>query len=139
MTRTAISSGSNRLAKRDTYRRLLWGSILAGVVGSLALRFLEYPLVGEGVYWLGIVGAVAVWRGTSTTLFDERDAAIERRASQLALYASAFVLVAGASLMRVLPRVSEYTVAPVIQGFLYGYMAVFATFAAAFLWVRYRS
>ena len=134
-----ISTGSNRLAKRRQYRRAMWGSLFGGIAVALVLRALGYPLVGEGVYWVGIVGFLGIWQGTSVTLFDERDVTIERRASQLALAVSAVVLVVGASAVRVLSVVDGYTASPTVFGFLYGYMAVFVTFAIAFIWVRARA
>lgn len=134
-----ISTGSNRLAKKRQYRRAMWGSLFGGIVIALVLRVLGYPLVSEAVYWVGIIGFLGIWQGTSLTLFDERDVTIERRASQLALAISAVVLVVGASAVRVLSVVGEYTVSPTVSGFLYGYMAVFVTFAIAFVWVHARA
>lgn len=132
------SPGTNRLAKIRRYRRLMYACLLVGVGVGLALRVLDFPLVGEAVYWLGIVGFLAVWWGTPVRLFDERDAALERRASQLTLYAFAVVLVVGASLARVLPHVGAYTVPPEARGALYGYVALFAGFGVVYLWLRYR-
>lgn len=137
MTETA-SSGTNRLARVRRYRRLMFGWLLGGVALGLGLRGLNYPLVGEAVYWLGIVGFLAIWSGTSMQLFDERDAALERRASQLTLYLFVPVLVVGASAARVLPRVSDVTVPPEVVGALYGYVALFASFGVIYLWLRYR-
>lgn len=137
MTETA-TSGTDRLAKIRLYRRLFVGSIVGGVIVALALRVLDYPLLGETVYWIAIVVALAIWLGTSVPLFDERDASLERRASQITITIFAVVLVVGASAARVLPRVSDLMVPPEVVGALYGYVAVFATFAAAYLWLRYR-
>lgn len=137
MTETA-TTGTGRLARIRLYRRLFVGSIVAGVAAALALRFLDYPLLGEAVYWVAIVVAVVILLGTAVPLFDERDAALERRASHVTLSLFAVVLVVGASAARVLPRVSDLTVPPEVVGALYGYVALFATFAVAYLWLRYR-
>lgn len=137
MTETA-SPGTNRLASVRRYRRLMFGWLLAGVALALALRTVGYPLLGEVVYWLGIVGFLAVWLGTRVTLFDERDAALERRASHVTLLVAAVVLVVGASAARVLPRVSDVVVPPAVQGALYAYAGLFVVFAVAYLWLRYR-
>jgi len=130
------TAATERLARGRTYRRLMFGSVLAGVAAGFALRYLDYPLLGEGVYWLGIVGFLAVWRGTSTTLFDERDVALERRASQLTLLLFAVVLVVGASAARLLPLFGSGTVPPAVRGALYGYAALFAAFGVVYVWLR---
>lgn len=126
------------LARRRNYRRIAFGALAAGVVGGLSLRLFDYPLVGEAVYLLGAVGFLAVWVGTDVSLFDERDAALERRASQLALFVLAPVLVLGASAVRVLPRVTDVTVPPIVQGVLYGWIAAFAVFGVCLGWLYLR-
>ena len=115
------------------------GLILGGVTVSLVLReVINYPLLGEAVYWLGIIGFLAVWLGTPLTLFDERDQEIERQASQITLTLFAVVLVVGASAGRVLSYTNMYTVPAAIWAALWGYAALFGTFIIVYLWVRYR-
>ena len=116
----------------------MWGSLLGGVAIGLMLRSVGYPFVGEAVYWLGVIGFVGVWGGTSLTLFDERDRALERRAAATTLTVSAPVLAIGASAARVLTWTDTYTVPTVVWGALYGYVAVFVTFGVVFVWHRYR-
>lgn len=114
------------------------GFVVGGVgIGLLLREVLGYPLLGEAVYWLGIVAFLAVWLGTSVTLFDERDRQFERRASQLTLAAFAVVLVVGASLARVLPRVTDYAVPDAVWPALYAYASLYAVFLVAYAWVRY--
>lgn len=137
MTETA-SPATNRLSRIRRYRRLMFGWLLAGVVVALLLRTVGYPLLGEVVYWLGVLGFLAVWWGTPVTLFDERDAALERRASHVTLLVAAVVLVVGASAMRVLPLVSDVVVPAAVQGALYGLAGLFVVFAAAYIWLRFR-
>lgn len=118
----------------------MYGFVLGGVAVGLVLReLLGYPLLGEGAYWVGIMGFLVVWRGTSLTLFDERDRALERRASQLTLTLIAGVLVVGASIARLVPRISTYTVPVEIRSALYAYAALFGIFAVVYVWLRYRS
>lgn len=116
----------------------MYGFVAGGVIAGLGLRLLDYPLVGELAYWVGIAGFLAVWAGTPVKLFDERDAALERRASQLTLYVFAAVLVVGASAARVLPRLGAYAVPPEVAGALYGYAALFVVFGLVYLGLRYR-
>lgn len=127
----------NRLSKARSYRRLLLGVVFGGVLLNVVLRYFDYAVLAEVTYIGAFVLAFVVWLGTDTRLFDERDVAIEQRASQLALTASALVLVLGASGARLVTALDLYTVPIVVWGALYGYVAVFATFAVAYLWVRY--
>ena len=132
-------SGSERLARQRLHRRLMAGSLGGGVVLGLLLRgVLGYPLVGEAVYWLGVVGFLADWWGTPVTLFDERDVALERRASQLTLYVAGIAMAAGASAARVATYTDAYSVPTEVWTVLWGYVALFATFAVVYLWLRYR-
>jgi len=133
-------SGSNPLARQRFYRRLLTGLLVGGVALGLVLREgLGYPLLGEAIYWLGVIGALAVWLGTSMPLFDERDNALERRASQLTLALFAVVLVLGASSARVLSYTTTYEVPAAIWTVLWGYVALFGVFGVVYLGLRYRS
>jgi len=135
---TAQSSTTEWLSKRQRYRKLLFGSILAGVALSLLLRGLDYPVIGEAVYWLGIVAFVGIWRGADIQLVDERDAELERRASLTALQSIGAVLVVGASTARLLPRLTDYTVPTMVAGALYGYIGLFVVFGVAYFWHRTR-
>lgn len=115
------------------------GSIVGAVAIALVLREgLGYPLVGEVVYWLGIVAFFAVWWLSPVQLFDERDAALERRASHVTIYVIGAVLVVGATIARVLPRIGAYEVPDAVFYGLYAYVAVFVVWALAYLGLRYR-
>ena len=53
------------LSKRRLYRRLMSVLLLGGVGIGLVLRLLlERPLLGEAVYWVGVLGFLAVWFGS---------------------------------------------------------------------------
>ncbi|WP_121823619.1 DUF2178 domain-containing protein [Halostella salina] len=137
MTQTALSA-TDRVASRRRYRRLMFGSIAVAVVLSLTLRFLDYPLIGEAVYWLGIVGFLAAAWLSPVTLFDERDETLERKASQTAIGVIGVVLVVGASAARTVTALELYTVPTVVWGALYGYVLLFVVFALAYGWVSRR-
>ena len=138
MTHTETHA-TDRLAKQRLYRRLMVGFILGGVAVALVLRdLLGYPLVGEAVYWLGIVAFFAVWWLSPVTLFDERDWALERHASQLTIYVVGAVLVVGATVGRVLPKVSSYALPEAVGHALYAYVSVFVVWALAYGYLRYR-
>jgi len=138
MSRTNTST-TNRLSRRRTYRRLMFGCIAVAVALGLALRFFDRPLLGEAVYWIGILAFFGIWFGTSGSLFDERDRALERRASQVTMLVAAAVLVVGASTARLVTALDLYEVPPMISGALYGYVALFAVFGVAYAWLRSRS
>ncbi|MFC6724512.1 DUF2178 domain-containing protein [Halobium palmae] len=129
---------TKKLSERRSYRRLLGGIVVVAVLSNLVLRYLDYRVAAELVYLLGAVGFVAVGYGTSVSLFDERDVAIEQRTSQLTVSVSAVVLILGASTARLLSATGFYDVPTIVWGALYGYVAVFVTFVASFLWVRSR-
>jgi hypothetical protein len=117
----------------------MYGFVFGGVAVALLLReVLGYPLLSEAVYWVGILGFLAVWQGTSLTLFDERDRALERQASQFTLKLFAPVLVLAASAARVVPRVTSYAVPDAVVHALYGFVALYATFGVVYLALRYR-
>jgi len=136
--RTTESPQTDWLSKRRRYRQLMFGSLLGAVAVGLALRAFDLPLVGEAVYWLGIVAFVAIWKGTDVELMDERDWELERRASLTALKVVGPVLVLAASAVRLLPLFTSYTVPPIVVGGLFAYMGLFAVFVLAYLWHRSR-
>ena len=74
---TTESPANDWLSKRQTHRRLMFGGVAVGLV----LRWLDYPVVGEAVYWVGILVFFAIWKGADIELMDERDLELERRAS----------------------------------------------------------
>ncbi|PSQ46093.1 hypothetical protein BRD15_09915 [Halobacteriales archaeon SW_6_65_15] len=137
MTRT-VTSEPDRLSKIRLYRRLMFGCILGGVAAALGLRHLGYPVLGEAIYWVGILGFFAVWQGTSLTLFDERDVELERRASHLTLLVVGAVGVLTASAARMLPRFTDYAPPSELTGAFYAFAFLFGTFGVVYLWLRYR-
>lgn len=139
MTPTRNRATSNTLAARRRYRRLLVAFLLGGVgVGLLLREGLGYPLLGEAAYWLGITGFLAVLFGAPVSLFDERDVALERRASHVTLTLAAVVLVLGASAARIVPRVTSYSVPDAVWPALYAVGSLYVAFAAVYLFMRVR-
>lgn len=134
---TRTPSATDRQEKRQLYRKLMVGVVVGAVVVALGLRQFGFPLVGEGVYWLGILSFFAIWRGTSMQLFDERDAALERRASHATLLLVGAVLVLGASAARTVTYLGWYEVPTIVSGVLYGYVGLFVAWAAVYLWFRF--
>lgn len=118
----------------------MFGSVFGGVAVALVLRNLGFPIVGEAVYWLGILAFFAIWKGTDMQLIDERDWELERRASLTAFQTVGAVAVVGASATRLLTWVTGYTFSPMVQAMLqgafYGLVALVAAFGVAYLYHR---
>lgn len=136
MTRTNATT-HERLSKVRRYRRLFVGCLVVAVGGFLVGSNLGYPLVGVGVYWAGVLGMLAVWKGTSLQVFDERERALDRRASHVTLTIAGLALIAGAPGQVVLSELG-YELSPLVEGALWGLTAQFAVFGVVYVWLRYR-
>lgn len=131
-------SADDRLARRRRYRRLIFGSALAGTAGFIAAESAGYPLVGVGLYWVGFGAFLAVWQGTSVTLFDERDRALERRAITVSYSVMALALIVLWPTLRVLSAVDIYAPPPAFDGVVLAVSVQAGLFAVAYAWLRYR-
>lgn len=120
------------------YRRLGIGAVFAGVVGNIVLRMLDYPIAAEAVYIGGFLAFLAVWLGTDVTLFDEREQAIEQRASAITLSLTAVFVVFGAATARLFPPVLGTTVPTAVHYALYAFIGQILIFGVVYSWLRYR-
>lgn len=134
----AEPSGDDWLATRTRYRRLSLGSLVGGAAGFLFISTVGPPLAAVGVFWLGCVGFFAVRRVAPMTLFDERDRALEHRASYDTLRVVGAVLVVVTPVSLVLEENGWLTVPPVADGVLLGIAATFGVFGVAYVVRRYR-
>jgi uncharacterized membrane protein len=132
------ADGTNRLARIRRYRRLMYASVLVGVLGFLALDELGYALAGLGVYWAGIVAFLAVWKGTSVTLFDERDTALERRASHATIGVVGALGVLTFTSLVVLGETTTVEVPDAVWTLYLGYAALFVLWGAVYTVLKYR-
>jgi len=137
MTQTLRSNGG-QLSRMRRYRRLAIGAVLAGVAGNLALRTLDFPVAAEVVYIGGFLAFLAIWLGTDVTLFDEREQAIEQRASAATLSITAVIVVFGAATARLFPPLLGTTVPTAVHYALYAFIVQFVLFAGVYGWLRYR-
>lgn len=136
-TTTSDPSARERLSTVRTYRRLFWACFGVAVLGFVAGSSLGYPLAALGVYWVGVLAMLVVWKGTSIQLFDEREKELDRRASHLTITIVGFVLIVGGPGQILFSRLG-YELSPLLEGALFGYAAQFALFGVVYLWLRYR-
>jgi uncharacterized membrane protein len=125
------------LDRRRRYRRLCYFVLGAGIAGFVIAERFGAPLLGVGVYWAGVVAFFGVRRGSPVALFDERDRALERRASHDALRVAGVALVVLAPGTAALEAAGYYDAPAVVEGALLGYAALFLIFGIAYLARRY--
>ena len=125
------------LARRRRARRLMFAVLAVGIVGSALASRLVGPIVGVGVYWVGVLGFVAIWQGTGVPLQDERERAIERWASAATLLVAAVGLVTLGPGLTVLDETGVYQVPRLVEGALLGYALLFGIFGLLYLARRY--
>jgi uncharacterized membrane protein len=133
-----IDAATDRRSERQTYRRLFYGLVLAATVGFVGLQSLDYPLAAATVYALGALGMYAVLLGTPISLFDEREAQLERTATWLAVNVTAAVVIFGMPLSVILEATGTWTPGPLLEGAFLAYVAQAVLFAVIYVPLRYR-
>lgn len=124
------------------YRRLILGLVTVGVAGLLVGMGVQRTLAGLVVYALAVVGAFGTLLyarlGSSVALQDEREAALERRASHVTIqlfgYLGLFAFVA----LFLLDATGARALGAAEETLLYAYAAISLTWGAVYLWLRYR-
>ncbi|WP_331235961.1 DUF2178 domain-containing protein [Natronorarus salvus] len=127
------------LARRRRHRRLIYGSLAVGILGLLVGIRLEQFLAGVLVYWAGFAGMLGVWWFSPVRLYDERETAIERRASDYTLGVFAFALVIGAPGGLVLEDGGVLTLPPSFHGSVWALVAVYTVFGVIYTVLRRRA
>lgn len=130
-------SAHEQLARRQRYRRLFWACFAVAIGGFFAGVYFGFPLAGLAVYWAGVVGMLAVWKGSPVEVFDERERSLERRTSQITISLFGFVLIAG-SPGRILVAELGYAVPVWFSTVMWAYAAIFVVYGAVYLVIRYR-
>lgn len=110
----------------------MFGCLAVGIVGLLLGSYLDQYLVGVFIYWAGFFGMLGVWQFSPVTLYDERDTAIERKASDYTLGVFAFVLVLGAPGGIALEEAGVLTLPAVFSGAMWTLVAVYAIFGVIY-------
>lgn len=132
------AGGHERLARRRRYRWAYTGSVLAGVLALFLAFRLDYPLLGIGLYWVGILGMFAIMWLSPVDLFDERERSLERLAALRAFQIVAVVAIVGGPGLVALEEVGYATITPVVSGVFLAYAALAATFGVVYLLLWYR-
>lgn len=120
------------LEKRRQHREWMNRSIGLGIVGAFAAGVVSlfvaeglpkdlFLFAGVGSYYLGVIGYLAIWQRTGVRLFDEREAAIERRAGQILMLLVMTVTIFGLPADVVLEVTGAIAVPPAIRGVIWGY------------------
>lgn len=117
---------------------MMFASIVAGTIGFVGASRIGHPVAGVAVYWLGIVAFFGIWKRSDVSIQDERDCDLERRASLLTLQLIGALTVVTAPAIVVLEETSSYTAPAAFDELLLGYVVLFGTFGASYLWLRYR-
>lgn len=135
---TANSDGHERLAKRRRYRWGYVGSVLGGVLALFLAVRLGHPLVGIGLYWVGVAGMFAILWLSPVKLFDERERSRERLAALRTIQIVGVVAIVAVPGLVALEEVGYATITPAISGAFLGYAALAGLFGIvyAILWFR---
>ena len=132
------SPTTNRSSNPRQYRIVMYGFLAVGFVGYIAGLELNAPLAALGIYWVGFLGFLGVWKGSSVTLYDERHEALEARATKRTFGVVGAVLIfVGPALPAVMD--AGYEIPTLALGALYGYAAMFGVYAVVYAAVRLRS
>lgn len=115
----------------------MYAALAVGIVGYIAGLRAELPLVALGVYWAGFLGFVAVWKGSSVTIYDERHEELEAVAAKRTLSVVAAVLILVAPATPAL-EAAGYELPTLAEGALFGYGAVFGVYGVVCAVMRLR-
>ena len=138
MTSTETDTRST-LEVRRRYRWLSMACLVAGILAYFVAIQLDYIVAGTLVYWAGFLGMIAVWKGTSIDLYDEREQLLDLKAGGRTLTLFAFVLVFGVPGLVALESVGYYQPSAELWGAMFGYAALFAVYGVIYTVHRYRS
>jgi len=129
-------SATLRIKRRKRYKRLAVGSLIGGIVGSVIASFLDQTLLGTFIYWAGFLGMLGVWQFSPVTLFDERDTAIERKASDYTLGVFGIAGVFAIPGLIALEAEGLLTLPAAFDGMVLTFVAVFALFGVIYTALR---
>ena len=130
---------TTRPSARKRYKRIAYALLGAGIAALFVAIALDRFFLGVALYWAGGIGMGLVQRFSPATLYDERDAAIERRASQTTLNVFAYAFVLGTPGGLVLAETGHVDLPGEFYGATWTLFAVFVVFGAAVLYYGRRT
>ncbi|ADJ17008.1 hypothetical protein C497_06594 [Halalkalicoccus jeotgali B3] len=125
-----------RLSQRQQYQHLMYGLLVAGILGLLIGVYFNQFVAGVLLYWVGFFGMLSVWQLSPVLLYDERDIAIERKASDWTLSIFAFVLVLGAPSGLILEHGGVLTLPNAFHGAMWVLVTVYIVFGVIYTILR---
>ncbi len=129
----------HRIARRRRHKRLMFGCLIVGIAGLTIGTYVDQYLLGVLIYWSGFFGMLGVWQFSPVTLYDERDTAIERKASDYTLGVFAFILVLGAPGGITLEASGVLALPEAFDGAMWTLVAVFTVFGVIYTVLRFRA
>ncbi|WP_121822902.1 hypothetical protein [Halostella salina] len=135
---SATTSIEERERHRERMNRALGLGVAGGLAGTAAAVFAPASVAdlllfaGVGAYYLGVLGYLTVWRRTGVRLIDEREAAVERRASRVVSGVLLLVVVFGLPADVLLDATGAVDVPPAVRGAIWGYGLLLVVGAVAY-------
>lgn len=114
----------------------MYGCLAVGFVGYVLGLELDRPLAALAIYWAAFLGFLAVWKGSSVTLYDERHEAMEAAAAEKTIGVAGAILILGGPPLPAL-MAAGYEPPTLALGALYGYAGLFGVYALVYAAVRY--
>jgi len=138
MTETPTAA-NQRLDRRKRHKRLMYGSLLVGLIGIVAGALIGQYLAGVLIYWAGFFGMLAIWQVSPVTLYDERDTELERKASDYTLSVLAITGVLAIPGLVLLESEGILTLPAAFDGAVLVFVGIFAVFAVIYTALRLRA
>ncbi|WP_123620109.1 DUF2178 domain-containing protein [Halorubrum sp. CSM-61] len=126
---------TTRPSTRKRYKRIAYGLLGAGILALWIAIALDRFAIGVALYWAGGIGMGLVQRFSPVDLYDERDAAIERKAGRNTM--NVFVLGAPGGL--VLQESGLVTLPGEFHGAMWTLFAIYVVYGASVLYHKYRT
>ncbi|GAA0554452.1 DUF2178 domain-containing protein [Halorubrum ejinorense] len=130
------ASATTRPSTRKRYKRIAYGLLGAGILALWISIALDRFVLGVALYWAGGLGMGLVQRFSPVELYDERDNAIERKASQNTLNVFAYLFILGTPGGLALQESGALTLPGEFYGATLALFAIFVVFGVSLLYYK---
>ena len=130
---------TTRPSTRKRYKRIAYGLLGVGILALWIAIALDRFVLGVALYWAGGIGMGLVQRFSPVELYDERDATIDRRASQITLNVFAYVFILGLPGGLVLAETGVVALPGWFHGATWTLFAIYVVYGAAVAYKKYRT